>query len=895
MSRTLIATKLFRPVQQREILHRARLIARLNDGLNYRLILISAPAGFGKTTLLADWLQEADLRSSWLTLDVDDDDPLRFLHYLIAALDAVEPGFGAALHETLTVTPTLPIKAIITRLINEIAAALPRSILVLDDYQCVESGEIHEAVAFLVEHLPPNLHLVLATRSDPQLPLTRMRANKQIFELRAADLRFTPDETAAFLNGIMDLNIPSASVEALGERTEGWIASLQLAALALRGRNDVEEFITEFTGSHSYIVDYLSEEVLQQQSPEVQRFLLQTSILRNLYAPLCDAVTGSNDSNGMLDYLRRSNLFLVARDDQHDSYRYHNLFRDLMRYRMERSDPELARELHRRAALWLREQGMMEEALEHAIAAGDYTLAADMVEEEAVHMLMQGDVERLKKGIGLIPSAVRADYPYLNLGLAAIAGTSGGQGVMPMHLAAAEKAMQGPRGGAYDERMLAHFRQRVSLLRTYHAIAYRSGRMEDQRRILDDILEMQRQLLPDDDPLVISVVHGLAGEFHALLNNPEEARKAFQVAIAVGTQSDNLYIALASVRLQAQMQIIHGKLRQAWNLCQRADDDLREHGMMPGSPLFSYLFGPIGRILYERNDLVGASEYLEQAMELAEQLGNLSNILHVGTACLWMRQIQGRSSDAQALMDKLFDTAQQSAAEFWTPHLETWQVRLWLAQNRIHAAERWAARYRSIRDPELVFHIEREFAYVRILIATREYSDALELLDELCEAAVRGGLFIWIVRGLLLRSIVHRAKGAAEDAFADLERALSLAEPEGHIRLVVDEGEMVTEMLVKLLSRNERSAPISNTYITTLLAAANRPAQPRRGELLDPLTDREIEVLRLLASGFSNAAIAEHLFVAVGTVKKHTHSIYSKLNVANRLQAVRRAQELRML
>lgn len=894
MQSPLIATKLYRPQCQSGIVERTRLIERLNSGLDRRMTLVSAPAGFGKTTLLCDWLHHIDLPSSWLSLDEDDNDIHLFLNYLVAALEKVQPEFGATLKTTLRLPHLPPVRTVIASLINEIAVELPRSILLLDDYQHIGSPEVHEAMSLLLEHLPPNLHLVLSSRSDPPLPLTRLRTNRQINELRAADLRFTSDEAVLFLNRTMGLNLSADDAEALELRTEGWIASLQLAAIAIQGREDVKGFITAFTGSHSYIVDYLTEEVFQKQPADVQDFLLKTSVLRSISAPLCNTVTGRSDGAEMLERLRRANLFIIPLDESRQWYRYHHLFGDLIRFRLEASAPDLVPELHRRAGAWLAEHDMLENALGHMLAAGDYHQAAAMIEKEALHMLTQGDVTRLKRWIAPLPAEVRRDYPYINICMAWITGIGGEREEILSHLSDAESALDRAIPQKYDEEGARVIRQHVSTLRSYYKITFRSSNTEEQPKLLEDLAQARTEL-QSAPPVLTSTIESIIGDLLAYHGRWEEAREAFTSATLLGKSCGNLYAALAAVRNHARLLILIGELGQAWNLCQWNLKELREQGVDDANPLLGHLFEPIGKILYERNDLPEAAGCLERTMEHGNQLHNWTMTIHGGLSLLWLRQMQGEQAVATMLMDRLLEMADRVATDFWHPLLEARRTRLWLAQEKLSLAERWAEGYRAERFQPVLFREEREFAYAKVLVRAGEYSDARAVLDEMVEHARALKASTWQIQALVLRAVTGYLQGRIDGALADMADALGCAAPEGYIRTIVDEGETVSELLVRLLNRNDRPAKVSTAQITMLLAAMNHGARPQRHQLIDALTEREVEVLRLLASGFSNNAIADRLYLAIGTVKKHTHSIYSKLSVASRTQAIQRARELDLL
>ncbi len=894
MQSFLIATKLYRPQQPPGIVERPRLLKRLEHGVDRRLTLVSAPAGFGKTTLLCGWLNRTRLPSSWLSLDSDDNDPRLFLKYLVAALETIDPGFGDSIRTMLELPHLPPIRTLITGLINEIAGHLPRSILLLDDYHHIESAEVHEMLALLLEHLPPNLHLMLSSRSDPPLPLMRLRTNRGINEIRAVDLRFTSKEASLFLNSTMGLHLSPSDIEALEARTEGWIASLQLAALALQGRDDVKGFIDAFTGSHSYIVDYLTEEVLQKQPPEIQHFLLRTSLLRVFNASLCDAVTEHTDSHRMLEWLRRSNLFIIPLDESRQWYRYHHLFGDLIRFRLESSAPDLVEQLHRRAGTWLAHQGLIEDALGHLFAVREYDLAAELIEQKALQMLSHGDITRLRGWFAAIPDDIRREYAYLSICQAWIATIAGEQQKVRAYLDDSIQALGGRRSSSYDERTGEDVRNHATLVHAYYRVTLRTGNPEDEKQLLEDLITA-RNAMKGEHALLRSTIEGIVGDFLVYRGQWEAARTAFISATTLGKTSGNLYSVLASVRNHSRLLLLLGELDQAWHLCQRTLNEVRKQGLGDSSPLLGYLFESMGRILYERNEIAAAAGYLEQAVEYGGQLHNWANIIHSGLALAWLYQVQGDARRVEMLMERLCETVDRIAPGLWRPLVDAQHSRLMLAQNRTIQAERWAERYRDERSQVSAFRQEKEIAYARVLIRIGQYCDACTVLDDIIECARESGTLTWQLQGLVLRSVARHAQGMLEEALADMEEALILAEPVGYIRIIIDEGEPVAEMLMRLLSRNGGSLKASTAQIIQLLAVMNQNLRSARHPLLDPLTERETEVLHLLASGLSNGSIADRLFLAIGTVKKHTHSIYSKLGVTSRTQAIHRARELDLL
>jgi LuxR family transcriptional regulator, maltose regulon positive regulatory protein len=908
MSEAILTTKLYRPPPQPRIVRRARLIERLREGMHGRLTLVSAPAGFGKTTLVSEWAEDCGRPVAWLSLDEGDSDPTRFLTYLITTLQAVAPQIGERTLGALRAPQPPSIESVLTVLLNEIAAAPDDLALVLDDYHAIDARPVDDAVAFLLEHMPPRLHLVIVTREDPRLPLPRMRARGQLTELRAADLRFTLDEVAEFLNDVMDLKLSAGDLAVLEARTEGWIAGVQMAALSMRGRQDLHGFIQAFAGDDRYIVDFLVEEVLQRQPEQIRSFLLQTSILTRLSGPLCDAVTGRNDSRAVLESLERGNLFVIPLDDKRHWFRYHHLFADVLQARAIAEQPGEIPVHHRRASQWFEQHGLPSEAIRHAVAAGDFERAADLVELASHAMLATRQDETFLGWLRSLPDEQVRKRPVLSVYYALA--------LLSHDLDAAEaRLMDAERGlavlgrpeslpGAVVVADEAGFRSLPGIIAIVRA--YRAGALGDVAGIVT-YARQALELLPETDYLwrggaaaLLSLAHWATGELEA-------AYQVMSDAWALLASTDDVSQLISGAIIQADIRTTQGRLRDAAEIYDHLLDLVAEQGEPVSSPVAD-LFVGIAELHRERNDFATAMQHLQRSKEIGEYSG-ISEYRH--RWCITMARIEearGNLAHAQPLLDEAERVYAPSPDPVIQP-IPALKARLGIRQGRLDAASAWAAGSGLSADDDLSYL--REFEHVtlaRLLIARYRRDrdggairDATALLDRLRRAAEEGGRNGSLIEILSLQALAYEAQGDITRALAPLERALTLAEPEGYARVFIDEREPMARLLSALSARG-----IMPDYSARLLAAfddagppvpasapapAASPAQP----LIEPLSQRELEVLRLVAQGLSNREIGERLFVAVSTVKGHNRIIFDKLQVRRRTEAVARARELCLL
>ena len=903
---SLLDTKLYAPRRRTGLVSRPHLTDRVQRGTQSKLTLISAPAGFGKSTLLAEWLgaMPADRSgTAWLSLDPGDNDPVAFWTHVIAALRTVAPTVGAKAL-TLLESPDRSIEAVLAPLLNELNALPDDIVLVLDDYHAIESPEIQVGMAFMLEHLPAQVHLVIATRADPALPLARLRAQGDMIEIRAIDLRFTPDEASAFLNGVMTLGLTAQDVAVLEGRTEGWIAAIQLAGLSMQGRDDIAGFIARFAGDDRYIVDYLVEEVLQRQSEQVRTFLLETSILSRLNGPLSDAVTGQDGGKAMLEALDRQNLLLVALDDRREWYRYHHLFADVLQARLRDERPEQVAELHRRATEWYEHDGERAEAIRHAMAGKDFARAADLVELAMPATSRDRQEATLRRWLEALPDELVRARPVLSNGYAGSILVRGETEGVEARLQDAERWLDSTAeasGGeanpassmvVLDEDAFRTLPGRVAIHRAGQArlLGDVAGTIAHARRALDFVGE--------DDHLGRGAASALLGLAYWTSADLESASGLYTGAMVgfekAGYRSDAIGLALAL----ADMRIAQGRLHDAMRTYQRGLELATGHGGLVLRGAADMHVG-ISEILRERDDLVGATQHLQQAGELGEENGLPQNPYRSRVAAARIRQAEG---DPKAALELLAEAGRLYANDF-SPDVrpvDALKARVWIAQEKLSEAMGWARESGLSAADDLSYVREFEhIALARLILAqgVRDRSDdrigeAIDLLERLLAAADDGGRTGSVIEILIVQTLARRARDDVPGALASLGRAVALAEPEGYVRVFIDEGPPMAALLK--LAAKQPSAP---SNVRRLLAAVVKTEgrTPVDQPLIEPLSERELEVLRLLESDLGGPDMARELTVSLATVRTHTRNVYAKLGVNNRRAAVRRAAELGLL
>jgi LuxR family transcriptional regulator, maltose regulon positive regulatory protein len=911
----ILATKLYIPMPRPKAVSRPRLLEKLNDGLHCRLTLISAPAGFGKTTLVSEWIAGCGKPVAWLSLDEGDNDPLRFITYLVKALQSIQAGIGEGLLAVLQAPQPPQAEAILTILLNEIFVIPKQFILILDDYYLIDSKPVDQALAFLIEHLPPQMHLVITTREDPDLALARLRARSQLVELRAADLRFTPAEAAVFLNQVMGLNLSAEDIAALETRTEGWIAGLQLAALSMQGHQDTASFIQAFTGSHRFVLDYLVEEVLQRQPERVSSFLLQTSFLDRICGPLCDAVTGQMDGKEMLKALERDNLFVIPLDDQRQWYRYHHLFADVLLEHLMGTQPEKVPSLHRRASEWYEKNDLPHDAIRHALAAKDFERAATLVELAApeIRRNRQGATVAELGWLKALPDELVRFRPVLCVAYAYALFGGGELEAVEARLQDAESWLDmlgdshdQPKASAVgmvvvDEEEFRRLPGMIALLRTAQALARGDmpETMKNARRVLD--------LAPEDDHLMIGGAASTLGLAAWAGGDLDSARRLTADGMANVRRAGYVSPAIGGAIVLADIQIAQGCLHEAMATYEQG----LQWATTPGVPALrgaADMYVGMSSLCYERNDLKTATQHLLTSQSLGELAGLPQNPYRWRATMARIRQAQGDPDGALELLDQ----AERLYDANFSPNVRpiaTRKIRVWLAQGRLDEAQAWAREQELSAEDELSYLREYDaITLARVLLALyqrdpagRSIQKAMGLLERLLKAAEEGGRKGSTIEILVMQALAYHAQGDLPAALKPLQKALTLAEPEGYVRMFVDEGPLMAQLLLEAAARGMMPC------FTDRLLAAFETEQPRSAEesplaapvavesLPEPLSQRELEVLRLLKTELSGPEIAHELVISLSTVRTHTKSIYSKLNVNNRRSAVKQAAELDLI
>jgi LuxR family transcriptional regulator, maltose regulon positive regulatory protein len=902
----LLATKLHVPVAGPDLVPRPRLAERLDEGLGRGLVLVCAPAGYGKTVLLAEWARQARFPVAWLSLDASDNDAARFWRHAVAALDRACPGIGERLSPLLGPPPPPSFEVLVTALINELAAQgdADEQLLVLDDYHVVHSPPVHASLGFLLAHRPPRLHVLLASRADPPLPLARLRARGQLAEVRAADLRFTAGEAAALLARVaagQGGQLPQAAVAALTDRTEGWAAGLQLAGLSLRAQPDVGSFVAAFTGSHRHVLDFLAEEVLEQQDEQVRAFLLETSVLERLSGQLCDAVTGHSGSQALLERIERAGLFLVPLDEVRSWWRYHHLFADLLRARLLDQQPAQAARLHRNAASWYQQNGLADDAIAHAAAAGDTTWAARLIEQhfDAVFYL-RGEAETIQRWLAALPAALVRSRPRLMLAQALMAASSGRLAAVEPLLDQAERALAGADGEPFEPStgkafsVLANVPAMIAGLRCYLA------ELQDDAEATAMFASRVEAELGEGEWQLSSIIQGFRATAEWLRGRVAEAERAF-VASFTGRRVAGLttMAAVAGYELGV-VQRAQGRLDAA----ARTAREVLEFTAPPGRPPLPGA-GPgyvaLAELAYQRNDLDTALRRVIEGIALCRQFV-YTTLLGIGLATLaWIRQATGDPVGALEAMGEAMQAA-PGPPGLLNPVPAQW-ARLLLAHGDLAGAARW------VKDCGLdagdVPDYPREQGYLvlaRVLLAKGRPGQALALLDRLHAAATTQDRTGSLIEIGVLRALALAAVGEQAGALDVLAEAVTLACPQDYVRVFADEGPPMAALLGKLIAQRagQAAAGVPPGYLARLRRAfeagqAGPGAAAAVPGLAEQLTSRELEVLTMLAAGRSNQAIAAELVVSLDTVKKHVSHLLAKLGAASRTEAAARARDLSLI
>jgi LuxR family maltose regulon positive regulatory protein len=904
LSSSTLSTKLHRPQPRADALQRARLIDRLETGAREgrTLTLISAPAGFGKTTLISVWLQQSQRRVAWLSLDQSDNDPLRFWRYVIAAVQTLETESGSMALAMLVAPQVPPLETIVTALINDLAALSNPLVLVIDDYHVITDLNIHTSLDFLLDHLPPQVHVAITTREDPPLSLPRRRARRQATEVRAAELRFTLSEATDLLNAIMRLRLTQADIVALEQRTEGWAVGLQMAALSLQGRSDQHDFIAAFAGDDRYIADYLLEEVIQRQPPAVQDFLLKTSFLPRLSAALCDAVLDRRDSRSVLADLDRANLFIMPLDNRREWFRYHHLFSDLLHQRLSEAIEEARLiGLYQAASMWFEQHDLIDEAIELTLQAHDFDRAAHLIEQHVERFFKHSELQALAEYVGALPPRFIAQHIHL-LAMRAWALLASGHGPDAQAALHTIEQVAGVTEADWQHWDNLSDKQRAALM---EVTVMRMRFLMDQGD-LPHVLELAQRILPqltDDQQMWLynrslalrPPVRFMVGVSHEMRGELREAEAEYQATVTEGTDNPHI-IALALGHL-GSMQVQQGQLRAAaatYQQAQQLAEDMGRHS----SPFIGISLVSYGGLLYEWNNIEAAQHQIEEGIAQGKIWNSWEALLPGYLHLARVKYAQGDGVGALAALDEMV-TLTRSLMPAAPQLAESARAWLWLRLGRLENVERWGRHLTLDAQVAITSTTASEWLiWAHWLLIQKKTGEALTILRQLVSLTENSGHRTIYLTAQLLSAVAHNAQGKLQEAHQTLAQVLKQAEPEGYVRLFVDAGLPVARLLYQAIEHD-----LSPAYAQRLLAAfpetdwspqPDRPT-PATADLIEPLSDRELEVLRLIDQGLSNSEIAAKLVLSTGTVKVHSHNIFSKLGVSNRTQAVSKARALGLI
>jgi LuxR family maltose regulon positive regulatory protein len=935
----IIRTKLRAPFTRSELILRPRLQEKIAQGLCGPLTMITAPAGFGKTTLLASSIASSQMPVAWLSLDKEDNAAGRFLNYLIAALQEVDPQLATETALWRSASPSAPPEVVLANLINDLDAAGREIALVLDDYHFISNQAVHSAVTFLIEHCPRTLHLVITSRSDPPLPTARLRARGQMSELRAADLRFTVIEAAQFLNNVMGLKLDARSIAALEDRTEGWIAGLQMASIALQSHlathpaGDIPGFIEAFSGTNRYILDYLLEEVLASQTPEIQRFLLSTSVLKRLSAPLCDAVLAQEkpswdeaqpadmfslrQSASILDSLERANLFLISLDEDRRWYRYHHLFADLLQARLSQTEPGRAAQILTRAAEWCEQNGQVADAINYAFAARDHQRAAELITKHWHSTINNGEIEMVWAWLNALPAdAVKSSAP-LSAAYCMVLWLTGQVGAIEEHLVDAERALQdlGPAENLSQE-AAAEYAQMPAVLSALHSFVARYHEdFEAARALAERALRLIPERLPAQDYAQLHALSSLSlASAYDGIGDLEKAVNAYAETIRWSRFNANTTgVTGMTYRMVGALRQL-GQLQAADTACQEAFEYIQAQ-KLTRLPAAGILHLAMSEVLLERNDLEAAEKHLSQSIELGKWGGRMDAVKNAASALSRLRLTRQDQDGAFAAIEEAEAALGGPIPPLAKAELLAFRARLFAQIGAVDKAETCvmeAIRLAGQEQGQTKGIVT--LAACRVQLARFKAGEMIERLSQALIDAEEHRRMGMALELRILRSIAFMRQGDMQSAENDLERALVLAEPEGYARIFLDEGQPMKLLLTHWLAHARADSP--REYASHILAqfdpeppvfpetqekvaAANDPcsdpSQTANDLLIEPLSQRELEVLHLMASGKTNQEIAQQLVVARGTIKAHAASIYRKLDAANRTEAVSRARHLAIL
>jgi LuxR family transcriptional regulator, maltose regulon positive regulatory protein len=910
VSDILLTTKIRTPPLRRNFVNRPNLIQRLNAGLaqNSRLILVSAPAGYGKSTLLSEWVSQVNFPTAWLSLEKGENIPARFWSYFFRSLSSIphlrRAGIGEAIFQALQSPQPPPLEPLLANLVNDLSTLEEEAILVLDDLHTITEGKIHEDLVFLMDHLQlstNSLHLVVASRMDPPWPLARWRVRQEVTELRSTDLRFTLQETAVFLNDVMSLNLSTESISLLDARTEGWITGLQMAALSMQGRDDMTAFIRSFSGSHRFVLDYLVEEVLDRQPAEIQEFLLKTSILDRLTASLCEAVTGKKDCQTVLTQLERANLFLVPLDDERRWYRYHHLFAELLLKRLKQNQPDHIVELHQRACKWYSENSFLSEAIDHALDAGDILRVNEFVSGNALAMVEHFELLDVLRHFEEIPEQQFLSKPWLCVAYAWVKAYVEPSGEIDQIFLKAMQSISEIDDALEKQHLTSH------LDAVWAYVAWVKGKAE----LALEFTRTAYKTLAEDDWMTRAHLLNIEGLALQYLDNLPGATQSFEAAIIAGQRSGRLQETFFAYTSLAFVYYLQGKLRLAFSLCQHVLNLAQEHStgdesgqVLSRMPILAHAYANMSLLQVEWNDVEEALSNARNGVTLAEQWKQ-ADALHFSLTCL------SKALGAAGVLAEAFAVNQRAMqlalnVSPWFKRLSIYnEVWLYLIKGDIHSAVDLFPEVESLIEEEWKHGGNYLILKVSLLYAQKDYPGVLAALEGLMEGFEQTGKYWTLINLLPFQALALQALGQEEEALRVIGHCLALAEPEGFVRTFVERGGPMFELL-----QAAKSQSLHTEYIESLLPAFDisgllqkpmpllhlKTRSKYQGvDLLEPLSERELEVLRCLNSPLSIVGISQELYVAPSTIRTHVHNIYSKLNVHNRIEAIQKAKDLSLV
>ena len=886
MNPPLLTTKFYIPLWREESVVRARLLVRLNTGLSefHKLTLVSAPAGYGKTTLIVDWLHSFGDSANvvWISLDESDNELVRFLGFWISAFQHFNQSIGQSVQSLLNLPKLPPLQAIMDELLNDLAALPVKAEMVIDDYHVITNPTIHEALRYFIEHQPPQVHLTIATREDPPLPLSRMRARKEMTEMRAHDLRFTLEEVGQFFNQSMHLNLDLKAVHALEERTEGWVVGLQLAALALQNLPNDQDFIETFHGTHRYILDYLAEEVLRQKDEEIRHFMFQTAVLEKICAPLCNAVTGKTDSQVLLLQLEQANLFIIPLDNERNWYRYHPLFADYLRTCLPKSEQAILQE---NASHWFEANDLVFEAVKYALYSGNLEVAANVIERviQKASAWSSGEITTLMGWVDALPGQLLQSRPALCLHASRACYISGRINLAEKYLNLADQSLSK--------------KSSPSDLQTKTWLAISAERRASLAAIRGDItFAIERAMyalkeLPEEELYnraraiaILGLAYGLKGDLE----------KAYHLLIEAGDLAYTADVSFATVVTRCEaalLQISQGKLNQAVQTVQQTFQLAGKHQI----PSFGFAWYVLAEIAWERNEISSCEQYLMEGIEISKQGGLIDDLRFEFMLLAKMHKSTEDMPSAMTAIEKAYTIAKSIEIPRLTMLTSAHYTRILLATGKMDEAKLWAQQYQDLRISHQVEYIREyeDLTLARVYLANGEYDLALKILVPLFEDAKTAGRIKICIEAAILFSLINRSQNKPIIALEWLAKALILAEPEGFIRLFLDEGSLIAELLPKVRQAAPSFVDKLLAEISNLSPNANQKAlEPANNKLINPLSEQELRVLNLIVTGKSNREIAKELFISIGTAKWHVHNVLQKLGVNNRPQAIATARDL---